>query len=99
MVHSKSQSRSKQYPEKVYDVWLREKGICWLCQLKVPFKTAIHGLRPTREHVRQARDGGSNMPENIKLTHLSCNSMRDHYSDYEMRDKIRALAAHSGTEV
>lgn len=51
-------------------LWVRDKGICWLCNLPVSMEDA------TRDHVIPASKGGGNGMKNLKLAHRDCNHRR-----------------------
>jgi len=51
-------------------LWTRDKGICWLCSLAVPFELA------TRDHVIPKSWGGTSRWSNLRLAHRKCNEDR-----------------------
>lgn len=51
-------------------LWTRDKGICGLCGLPVPFRQA------TRDHVITTNEGGGNGWDNLILAHDTCNHRR-----------------------
>lgn len=56
---------------------LREEDTCWLCSVTVD-KTlpGTHRDGPSVDHVIRREDGGSNARDNLRLTHLRCNTGR-----------------------
>lgn len=62
---------------KLRNLWLRDKGLCWLCGNPVPWGTKKKALRATRDHVHHLRRGGPNHHENLRLAHSCCNNHRD----------------------
>lgn len=67
--------------EKIFE---RDKGICYLCGKpcehydlwKFPTKGVDIRMFPTREHVVALANGGTHTLDNIRLAHVSCNSLK-----------------------
>lgn len=66
------------------DVFLKYKGICYLCGGKCDYKAVrvVNGIPhplgdyPSREHIRPLSRGGRHTWENIRLAHIRCNSSK-----------------------
>lgn len=62
----------------------RDKGICHICgkkvakqeRMKAGVKSVLHAAYPTVDHIIPISRGGSHTWENVKLAHLSCNSIK-----------------------
>ncbi len=65
-------------PQSTRDlVFIRDKGICWLCRIEVPVDVPRNDpLRASMDHVVPRSRGGKHNAENLRLAHLICNSLR-----------------------
>ena len=48
----------------------RDGDMCWLCGLSIPI------VQESVDHVQLVIAGGTNAPDNLRLTHLTCNLSR-----------------------
>jgi hypothetical protein len=56
----------------------RDGPACWLCHENVDIAAPRGSKRaPSIDHVIERRNGGSNLPANLRVAHVSCNNNRD----------------------
>lgn len=65
---TKKRRHHASYP--LYRLWIRDRGVCWLCGQPVPLAEA------TRDHKVPKSRGGSNAFFNLALAHRACNQLR-----------------------
>jgi 5-methylcytosine-specific restriction endonuclease McrA len=62
------------------DVWIRDESLCQICFEEVPADLSVtdytNPLYPNIDHIIGLAYGGSNLFENVRLTHLKCNLRR-----------------------
>lgn len=63
-------------------VYLRDKGICYLCGLSVPESEF------TLDHVKAKIDGGKDKRSNLKTSHKACNMLKGRLSLDEYRKRF-----------
>ena len=62
------------------DLWQKQHGLCAICgepmpkgRFDTPHATVWKKKRPTFDHIRPRKKGGSDAPENLQLAHAECN--------------------------
>lgn len=90
--------RAKRVPGQTkraarFAIYDRDGWRCGLCSLPVPMVVRHpHPLSPSLDHIVPRSHGGHDGPDNLRLTHLWCNSARGDESNPEWVDKILQAA-------
>lgn len=64
-------------PIDYYEVWERDGGRCWICEMPVdPTLTYPNPMYRSWDHVMPIIKGGSHTMDNIALSHLVCNTSK-----------------------
>jgi hypothetical protein len=70
------------YRQRVDFIRKRDGDRCLLCLELIDFsRGASRWTRPSVDHVLERRNGGCTHPRNLRLVHVFCNSVREHYAD------------------
>ena len=61
-------------------LWSSQQGLCAICgepmpkgRFDTPHATVWKKKRPTFDHIRPRKKGGTDAPENLQLAHAECN--------------------------
>jgi 5-methylcytosine-specific restriction endonuclease McrA len=65
------------------DLWAAQSGRCAICgeamprgRFNVPHATIWKKKRPTFDHIRPRKKGGTDDPANLQLAHAACNKRK-----------------------
>ena len=69
--------------ELLVNLWHQQDGLCAVCgstmlrtRFEAPHARVWAKQRATLDHIRPQSKGGTDMPENLQLTHARCNKIK-----------------------
>lgn len=64
----------KHGPLKKWEMWLNQKGKCAICRESIPIDDVQNTEKINVDHWYPLGRGGTGKRENLRLTHVECNS-------------------------
>lgn len=92
--HRKEQMRfAYRTPVSFKKIYLRDKGVCKICEMPVLFDKSSHKWAATIDHIIPLSKGGTHEPSNCQLAHRLCNSVKlteeeEFQIDWELKNII-----------